>query len=106
MLFTAVTALFITYYAAVDQELHRWFEGLRSDAGGYCCAETDGIKIDDPDWGKDDSGYWVVVNGERTPVPAGAVIHQRHPKVNYAVVWKQYIDGKPVVRCFLPGPET
>lgn len=106
MLYIALTAYLINYYTVADQEIHRWFEGLHSEVGGYCCAETDGIKIDDPDWGEDERGYWVFVNGAKVQVPPGAVIHDRHPKVGYAVVWKQVFDGKPVIRCFLPGPTT
>lgn len=101
------TVLFITFHGqTADMELHKWFEGLSSPTGGYCCAETDGIKIDDPDWGHDAQGYWVVLSGEKVRVPPGALISKRHAKVKYAVVWRQFLDGRPAIRCFLPGVES
>jgi len=105
-LINVILPLLVTYYAAAEPDLHRWFEGLRSDTGGYCCAEADGFKVDDPNWGKDETGYWVVLDGQKIPVPPGTVIHAKHSKVNYAVVWRIHEGGKPVIRCFLPGTET
>lgn len=97
----------VTYYGQPDPDLHRWFEMLHTTMGGYCCAESDGIKMDDPDWGKDQSGYWVMLNKVKVPVPDGKVVHDRNPKVGFAVVWRMRgWDGEPTVRCFLPGPTT
>jgi hypothetical protein len=107
MLMTTATLLLIKYYAAVDQDLHKWFEGLRSGSGGYCCAETDGVKVEDPEWGRTDAGgYWVAIKGARVEVPPEAVIHAKNPKVGFAMVWNQSTDGKPKILCFLPGIET
>lgn len=97
----------VTYNGQSDPDLHRWFETLRTPLGGYCCAESDGIRIDDPNWGQDESGYWVTLNGNKTPVPDGRVIHAKNPKVGYAILWPlKAWDGTQAVRCFLPGPTT
>lgn len=96
-----------TYTGQVDPDLHRWFENLRSPDGGYCCAETDGVKVDDPSWGQDAQGYWVFIDGQKIRAPEGTIIYSRNPRVNYAIVWRRHdATGKPYVKCFLPGPAT
>ena len=99
-LLTVLSVLLIKYYAQnVDPAIHLWFESLRSEAGAYCCAETDGIKLDDPSWELTPQGYVVTINGKKLPVPPTALVHRRNPSVNYAVVW--VLSGE--IRCFLPG---
>lgn len=105
-LIVGLFVVYVTYYAQVDPALHKWFENLRSPDGAYCCAETDGIRLQDPDWGRNDKGYYVVVEGQRVDVPKDAVIKKRHPAINWAIVWILHEQGKPFVRCFLPGSET
>ena len=97
-----VAALLIKYYAVADADLHRWFESLRNTSGGYCCAEADGVKLDDPAWGHDEQGYWVIKNGVKLRVPPNAVLTAKNPQVKWAIVW---ISAGGTVLCFLPGTE-
>ena len=85
--------------------MHDWFDSLRSKKG-LCCSFADGRTLADPDWGTDEHGYWVVVDGVRVTVPSDALVETNN-KFGPAVVWP-YKDasGKLQIRCFLPGALT
>lgn len=89
-------------YAKADPEMAAWFEKLRSPAGTACCALSDGNTLTDADWRSKDGHYQVFFSGEWVDVPKDAVISEPN-RYGKTVVWPYYEDGRPTVRCFLPG---
>ena len=86
----------------INSPLHSWFNSLGSGKG-LCCSFADGRTVEDPDWGTDNKGYWVKVDGFRVSVPNDAVVTVPN-KFGKAVVWPYSGgDGPPLIRCFLPG---
>ncbi|WP_315838746.1 hypothetical protein [Bradyrhizobium prioriisuperbiae] len=99
MLATAAPARDDGRYA--NSPLKSWFESLRSEFG-LCCSDADGSFVADVDWESDHGHYRVRIGEEWAVVPDGAVVTQPN-KVGRAMVWRRYIDGHPLVRCFMPG---
>ena len=94
-----------THYAELSPEIRNWVNGLK-DANGYsCCATADGWQPEEVYWDADTSGYRVQWHGEWFRVPDEALIKQPN-RLGYPTVWIAYKDGKPFVRCFLPGGGT
>ena len=92
-------------YAAANPELHSWFESLKSVSGAACCADADGVKIDDPAWRIDakTGTYEVLLDDNWKPVPPQAVVTMPN-KVGFAMLWPHRTDGLvDVIRCFMPG---
>jgi len=87
-----------------DSPLKSWFETLESEFG-QCCTVADGYIVSDPDWESDRGHYRVRLDGEWVVVPDGAVITQPN-RAGRTMVWKHYINGRPRVRCFIPGSMT
>jgi hypothetical protein len=85
--------------------LKPWFEGLRNKVGKQCCANVDGIALSDVDWDSKDNHYRVRIGGEWIDVPEDAVITEPN-RAERTIVWPFYLDGKPIIRCFLPGSMT
>jgi hypothetical protein len=85
-----------------NSPLKPWFEGLQSKSGGKCCANADGIALSDVDWDTKDGHYRVFLRGEWVDVPDDTVIKQPN-LAGRTMVWPQYIDGRPFIRCFMPG---
>jgi hypothetical protein len=85
--------------------LKPWFESLQSKGGGKCCANADGIALPDVDWDTKNGHYRVRLKGQWIDVPDDAVIKQPN-LAGRTMVWPHYIDGHPVVRCFMPGTMT
>jgi hypothetical protein len=81
--------------------LKPWFDQLRSGKGP-CCSDADGSAVSDVDWDTKDQHYRVRLEGEWIDVPEDAVVTEPN-RVGRAMVWPMYRDGKPVVRCFMPG---
>jgi hypothetical protein len=95
------------HYAVQNPELHRWFDSLANQHGQLCCSIADGRTVEDPDV-DDSSGHWRVrVDGEWLDVPDDAVITVPN-RYGPAVVWpfKDYLTGKTIIRCFMPGAGT
>lgn len=84
-----------------DSPLHDWFDSL-SSGKGMCCSFADGRTVEDPDWGADSKGYWVIVDGKRYSVPKDALVTVPN-KFGRAVVWPYVENGVTKIRCFLPG---
>lgn len=90
-------------------DLNTWFNGLTSTNGAPCCSQVDGSTVADPDWdtavveGK--SHYRVRVEGKWIVVTDEEVV-QGPNKYGQPLVWVYHIDGKPQVRCFMPGGGT
>jgi hypothetical protein len=91
-------------YANSNPELRAWFEGLKSGKGP-CCSDADGSAVSDVDWESSGGHYRVRLEGEWIVVPDDAVITTPN-RVGRTMVWPMYLDGKPVVRCFMPGSMT
>ncbi len=88
-----------------NSPLKAWFDSLHSKRGDACCSNADGLALSDADWDTKDGHYRVRVAGEWVEVPADAVIAGPN-RADHAIVWPYYIQGHPVVRCFLPGTMT
>lgn len=82
-----------------------WFESLRNKDGVQCCDVADGMALSDVDWDTRDGHYRVRLDEQWVMVPDDRVITQPN-RVGRAIVWPQYFNGKPVVRCFMPGTMT
>ncbi|MBR0824571.1 hypothetical protein JQ596_03400 [Bradyrhizobium manausense] len=85
-----------------NSPLKGWFESLRSKAGGPCCADADGTALDDVDWDTSDGHYRVRLMGEWIDVPNDAVITEPN-RVGRTMVWPYYVNGRALIRCFMPG---
>jgi hypothetical protein len=88
--------------------LKSWFNSLRSGKGP-CCSDSDGVTVDDPDWGLSTAGghphYTVKLDGQWVDVPDDALITEPN-KLGHTMVWPMYEGGKAVPRCFMPGSMT
>jgi hypothetical protein len=89
----------------VNSPLKPWFDSLRSKGGGACCSNADGLALSDVDWDTKDGHYRVRVDGEWIDVPPDTVITEPN-RAGRTMVWPFYLNGRPVVRCFLPGTLT
>jgi hypothetical protein len=88
-----------------NSPLKAWFDSLRSKGGGACCSDADGVAISDVDWDTKDGHYRVRLDGEWVVVPTDAVITEPN-RAGRTMVWPYYVQGHPVIRCFLPGTMT
>lgn len=91
-------------YANTSPELKAWFDSLRSGRGP-CCSDADGSAVSDVDWESKDGQYRVRIEGQWVTVPDDAVITTPN-RVGRTMVWPIYLEGRPVVRCFMPGSMT
>lgn len=95
-------------YAAKDPKLHEWFEGLRSSAYGQCCADADGVYVDDPSWrvvsdpSRPSVHYAVVLEGRWLDVQDAQLVTVPN-RVGRAMLWPMHQDGGASIRCFMPG---
>lgn len=85
--------------------LRSWFETLHSGRGEQCCADVDGLALSDVDWDTKDNHYRVRIENEWIDVPDDVVITEPN-RSGRTIVWPFYLDGRPTVRCFLPGSMT
>lgn len=86
--------------------LREWFDSLRSEGGAWCCYESDGTRLYDPDWEQTSTGFKVRIFGQWYDVPPSAVIKTRN-RAGYPVVWQVSDEkGNISVKCFLPGTQT
>lgn len=84
-----------------DSPLKSWFDGLRS-GNGPCCSDADGTALSDVDWDTRDGHYRVRFNGEWLDVPAAALVTEPN-RYGRAMVWPFWLEGRPQIRCFMPG---
>jgi hypothetical protein len=88
-----------------DSPLKGWFNSLHSGKGP-CCSDSDGMTVDDPDWGMSTAGgrshYVVKLDGEWVDVPDDALITEPN-RLGHTMVWPMFLNGKQVPRCFMPG---
>ena len=85
-----------------NSPLKSWFESLHSKNGLQCCADADGMVLADVDWDTKDGHYRVRFDGEWIVVPDDRVITEAN-RTGRPMVWPQYVNGNPVIRCFMPG---
>lgn len=87
-------------------DLDQWFTGLTSSNGSPCCSTVDGTEVRDVDWDTTvedgQSHYRVRVEGRWITVRDFQVVTTPN-KYGGPVVWVYHINGKPEVRCFMPG---
>jgi hypothetical protein len=88
-------------------ELNDWMMSLKSQSGNPCCSEIDGSTVPDVDWDtvrivNDEQRFRVHLGGEWIVVEPFQVVENPN-RFGPAIVWIYYADGKPKVRCFLPG---
>ncbi len=84
-----------------NSPLKPWFDSLRSGKGP-CCSDADGSAVSDADWDTKDGHFRVRLEGEWVDVPDDAVVPGPN-RAGRTMVWPMYLDGHPVVRCFIPG---
>lgn len=89
-------------YAQTNPQTRDWIRGLTNKQGVNCCDAADGTRLEDVDWEASDNGYRVRIDGDWIEVPPEAVIDEPN-RLGPAMVWRGWINGKPFVRCFLPG---
>lgn len=88
-----------------NSPLKPWFESLHSKNGEQCCADADGRVLSDVDWESRDGHYRVLLERRWVDVPDDRVITR--PNLDgRTIVWPYYLDGHPIVRCFMPGSMT
>ena len=88
-----------------NSPLKAWFDALHSKGGGPCCSNADGVALSDVDWDTKDGHYRVRLNGDWIDVPNDTVITEPN-RAGRTMVWPYYLNGRPIVRCFLPGAMT
>jgi hypothetical protein len=88
-----------------NSPLKPWFESLHSKGGGACCANADGLALSDVDWDTRDGHYRVRLQGEWIDVPEDTVITEPN-RAGRTMVWPYYLNGRPIIRCFIPGTMT
>jgi len=88
-----------------NSPLKPWFESLHSKGGGPCCENADGIGLSDVDWDTQDGHYRVRLDGQWIDVPKDTVITEPN-RAGRTMVWRFYLNGRPVVRCLMPGSMT
>jgi hypothetical protein len=84
--------------------LDDWYFSLRSAGNAPCCGgpSEDATKLEELQWRTKGEGYEVHVEGGWIDVPPSAIVPVPN-KDGRALVWLSYADGKPTVRCFMPG---
>jgi hypothetical protein len=95
-------------YKNVRPEIKAWIENLTDGYGVSCCATADGYRPEAVEWDMTGNRYRVKVENRWVVVPDIAIIKAPN-RIGYAIVWLHLAkdgDGNPIVRCFLPGPES
>jgi hypothetical protein len=85
-----------------NSPLKPWFESLHSKDGVQCCANADGMVLSDVDWEVKNGHYRARVDGQWLEVPDDRVITEPN-LAGRTMVWPYYLNGNPIVRCFIPG---
>lgn len=81
--------------------LKPWFDQLKSGKGP-CCSDADGDVVKDADWEVVDGRFRVRVEDQWVTVDSDAIITESN-RYGRTMVWLMHKDGKPIVRCFMPG---
>ncbi len=80
-----------------------WVDQLRNQDGGVCCYNSDGRRLDDPEWRVTKDHYEVLFTEGWIQVPDWAVVQGRNED-GIVRVWSQ-VDPSSTrsIRCFLRG---
>lgn len=78
-----------------------WFDSLKSKTGP-CCSDADGTAITDADWESHDGHYRVRLQNRWVDVPDDAVLKEPN-RDGRTIVWPYYVNGTPIIRCFIVG---
>jgi len=84
-----------------------WSTGLRAHEERFCCSPDRDCTT--TDYETDAQGnYWVVVGKyhERVQVPPDKILQRTDNPTGRAVACWHFINGHPVVRCFVRSPES
>jgi hypothetical protein len=101
VVFLVITSAFarsISDHPANPPEISDWLRSLKNNRGMSCCDWADGMRLEDPDWEWNGSGYRVRINGDWVVVPDDAVLPGPN-KLGIAIVWR--FNGH--ITCFIPG---
>ena len=85
-----------------NSPLKGWFESLHSKGGGPCCADADGTALDDVDWDTEQRTLSREFLGDWIEVPDDTVITEPN-RAGRTMVWPYYVNGRAMIRCFMPG---
>jgi hypothetical protein len=88
-----------------NSPLKGWFESLHSKGGDPCCADADGSAVADADWDTRDGHYRVRLEGMWVEVPDDTVITEPN-RAGRTMVWPYFVNGRTLIRCFMPGSMT
>lgn len=97
------TNLVVSSHEHSRPDLDRWFGNLTNHNGALCCSGEEGTAVPDTDWTTEDGHYMVRLNEKWIRVPDEALVTQPN-QFGRTVVWPYYINGEPIIRCFMPGP--
>jgi hypothetical protein len=70
--------------------------------GGTCCADADGTALDAVDWDTSNGHYRVRLLGDWIEVPDDTVITEPN-RAGRTRVSPYYVNGRAMIRCFMPG---
>lgn len=88
---------------SLSPDVQEWVRSLRGAHNISCCDDADGI---DPVWETHENGYRVMFRGDWLSVEGDALLTMPN-RLGVARAWIGIkADGKPYVRCFIPGPTT
>lgn len=89
-------------YAQSNPGIKEWIRGLKDKNGEGCCDTADGYPAE-VEWDMDTGKYRVRIDGEWYVVPDVALLDKQPNLLGYATVWYWRENGKPKIRCFIPG---
>ena len=111
-------AILLLAFAARDARAHlhgcegdcqTWMWGLQNGNGTVCCDFNEATNLNDPDWDttmvKGKPHYRVRLKGEWLDVEDASVVPSPN-RLGPALAWIVHLNGKPWVKCFLPGAFT
>lgn len=103
LLIAALTTKPVHGHDHANPSLDDWYMGLRSGLGPCCGGpKVDATTLDDNAWEAKDGHYRVRVDGDWIDVDDEAVLKEPN-RAGRTMVWLGFRDGKPFVRCFMPG---
>lgn len=87
-------------------ELNGWYRSLQSGRGPCCGGPSeDAAHLSEMQWRTKGDGYEVFIEDKWIEVPPAAIVPVPNED-GRALVWLYHFDGKPAVRCFMPGSLT
>jgi hypothetical protein len=103
LLIAAVTVAPVHGHDHARPDLDGWYMGLRSGLGPCCGGpKVDATVLEDADWQSLGDHFSVRIDGQWIAVDDAAVLKEPN-RAGRTMVWLGFRDGKPFVRCFLPG---